>query len=110
MLEVRSMQPAPSAVSNICGIDSDVNTMLSIFRTRLCRNLSVAREVVDVEAVSSLVLSTFSSSVRCVDLHAERKMQANTRSMTMVSFLYSSVALKEGQALAAKSRCPCIVA
>ena len=97
------MQPSPSAVSNICGIDSDVSTMLSIFRTRLCRNLSVAREVVDVEAVSSLVLSTFSTSVRCVDLHAEREMQANTRSMTIVSFLYSSVALNEGQALATKS-------
>lgn len=51
MPQVRPICPVLSSACGTCGTDKEVITMLSIERTRLCRNLSVAREVVDEEAV-----------------------------------------------------------
>lgn len=59
---------------------SVVITMLSILRTRFCRNLFVARERADVDVVCNTVLSVCSSSDRCVVRHAVSRSEADNTS------------------------------
>ena len=108
--EVRPISTAPSTVSDTCGTDIDVSTMLSICSTMFCRNLSVAKEVADCDTVCCIATSAFSLTTRLVERHEERRRDENTSMMARASPLYSRNASNEGHAFAAKSLCPCIVA
>ena len=108
--EVRPISIAPSTVSDTCGTDIDVSTMLSICNTMFWRNLSVAKEVADCDTVCCIATSAFSFTTRFVERHEERRRDENTSIMARASCLYSRNASYEGHAFAAKSLCPCIVA
>ena len=87
--EVRPISTAPSTVSDTCGTDIDVSTMLSICSTMFCRNLSVAKEVADCDTVCCIATSAFSFTTRLVERHEEKRRDENTSKMARASCLYS---------------------
>ena len=95
-----------SLASDTCGTDSCVSTMLSIWSTMFCRNLSVVEEVADCDTACRTETSAFSSTTRFVLRHEEKSRDENTSMMARARCLYSRNASKQGQGFEEKSLCP----